>query len=273
MPVSLRLLLLFGTRHGLIGLVASGVIAAVLGGVLVASEPLSGRSALDRSAVGQVLHVEKSDDDEDPAYVVYAWFDDETGRRRRVRSYSDHAVEVGQEVTVRYDHASPDHAAIDGQRTHPEPWWSPLALLPFVIAVPVMAASAFRTWRLRLRLLARGIVTRATVVDRKKHEDGERTSWETTFELETVDRRVVTCAVITDREPPYEVGSAWPLLYDPGWPDHATPLAHLPGAPTITDDDRVIHRASRARTVIIWALLVVWANFVLGLPWAFLTWL
>ncbi|NVB85123.1 MAG: hypothetical protein HOV81_42550 [Kofleriaceae bacterium] len=54
------------------------------------------------------------------------------------------------------------------------------------------------------------------------------------------------------------------LVYDPGWPDHATPLDHLPGSPTIDADGRLSATGPNVRVLILPALFAAIAIVALA---------
>jgi len=97
--------------------------------------------------------------------------------------------------------------------------------------------------RRQLRWLAHGRVAPGTSIASREArwtiDDVPETT--ITFEFE-VDGRAYQCEAHTFEPEQFVAGAAESIVYDPAWPDHATPLRHLPGSPTIGDDDRLTYR-------------------------------
>lgn len=247
MPLALKVHLVFGTSAvkllfalGWTAMVAAVVLAAV-GRVAPLTSP-----SYDGVAHAFVISVEETDEGDSDQQTVAAHFVDDQGTGHVVRSYTTHPPQVGAEVDVRYQRARPEHAVIAGHRSHPWSAWEILILTGFGLFGLVVVVPG-RTKRLALRLLARGVITQGRITGVKKHEPegDEGPSWTVTYELTTADRVGLRRELEMETKPRYEVGETWPVLYDPGWPDHATLFAHLDGQPRIADDGTIAyHRSS-----------------------------
>jgi hypothetical protein len=241
--------MLFGPRTGSFLLVWTVVTLVVSTIVFLDSEPVR-RPDYDRTARGFVAHVEK-DNDESDRYLVTATFHDDGGHVHEVRSYLDDTRREGSLVDVRYEHAHPDHAVIAGGRTRASEWFMPLVILAFLGVGLAFAFRDTKPQRLALGLLPSGVLAQGTVVEHGKNAASKGRTWTTRFEFTTLDQSVASCEVETDRESPYAVGQTWPILFDPSWPDRATPLAHFDSAPTIGADDRITYRRNAFRVGVI----------------------
>jgi hypothetical protein len=241
LPLALRVHVLFGSSGAWFGILWAGLLSY---GLISACGQIEPRHApqYDRVAMGRIVKVQKTDSDSDNhTHTVFAEYRDDRDGVHTVRSYADGERVVGEAVDVKYEHAHPERAVIVGQRTHRFDVFYPVVLAAFGLVGAFIVLWPRKNPRLALRLLPTGAIAPGTVIDRKEEDDGEGTTWRTRFEFASLDRRTYQCQVETSGEPPYKVGATWPVLYDPGWPDRATPIAHLGGAPVVTDDDRVIH--------------------------------
>jgi hypothetical protein len=72
-------------------------------------------------------------------------------------------------------------------------------------------------------------------------------AWIGTFEFTTVDGRAQRCEARTDFRGRFVEGASEIVIYDAGWPDHAEPLRHLPGNPTVSDDRTVTSGVRRGK--------------------------
>jgi hypothetical protein len=271
-PRALALQVLFGRGPGFFLLVWTLVGLVMTTGAFLSSEPLHGPS-YDRTATGFVRHVEKaSSDDDNHTYIVTAEFNDDEGHAHSVRSFVDGTRREGSIVDVRYERHQPEHAVIAGGRTHAGGPAMPFFLIGIMGLGFVVTFRRTANQRLALRLLPHGVVTAGTVVEHDVHDDGENATWTTRFEFTTLDKRTSSCESKTQSDPSYAVGQSHPIIYDPGWPDRATPLAHLDCAPAIDSDDRVTFDGSSVRLALIVAMLAACAVFAVLLPFAFARW-
>lgn len=255
MPRALVVHVLLGGHGQLFGftfLIFSLLLGTVFG---AASEPIIGHS-YDRRAPGVIVRVDDSgaSTGNETIYAVDATFTDDRGAVRHVRSYTSPAPLVDTPVTVRYQYADPEHSVIDGMRTHHFSWWGVLIPLVFVGAGVWILGHGLPESRRALRLMRRGRVADATIVEVREESDGEGSVWIGTFEFTTVDRRTQRCEASTSHETRFVVGTREPVVYDPGWPDHATPFGHLPGSPAISADDVITYRAHPLRLVLVMVL-------------------
>ncbi len=232
----LRWQLWFGghrTRFGLIFL-----LAALVGGALFVphSEPLYQR--YDRMSPGEVVRVgpTKTEVNGDRVMAVDAVYTDATGTRRTVRSYADAPPPtLGQTVAVLHDSGDVDDVKIAGLRTHPAPWWVAMLVMPFIAGGLWLAFGRLGHSRRAVQLLQRGRLTTATRIAQRasRWSRSDRQESIVTFEFTTADGHVQRCEAQAATLAQAVDGGAEPVLYDPGWPDHATALRHLPGAPAL----------------------------------------
>lgn len=203
----------------------------------------------DRMTPGEVAEITPTGTEilGDTVMAVDARYVDHRGVSRTVRSYTDGVTpSIGETVAVLFDRDDPDDVVIAGMRSGPAPWFVSFFLLPFLGSGLWFALGRLGMARRQIRLLERGRLATGTRVahDQDGVELNDRRETIITYEFTTGDGHIQRCDAHTTRPDELLAGTTAPLLYDPGWPDHATLLRHLPARPEITADDTLVHRAN-----------------------------
>jgi hypothetical protein len=134
-----------------------------------------------------------------------------------------------------------------------------------VLGLGILLASVPAARR-AIRLLRHGTLTPGRVVDvrgrARQHAHRPHTEWLVTFEFERAHGDAYRCRVVASEAP--DLGSEGTIVFDPRWPDHATSLDYLPGAPEIDATGGVRLREVRphaaglaALAIALWAVAVI----------------
>lgn len=192
---------------------------------------------------GEVTTVEATSMQENRSTVmaVEAMFEHE-GRRHVVRSYTlGGTPEVGDPVEVEVEKGRPEHARIAGMRTRPFDGFVAFVLIFPLIGLVLASVQLFRARR-PIDLLRRGLVGKATLVE--KHPTNTRINKRTVYRMvfSYQDEREQTFRVEARTHQPelLEDEAHEQVLYDPHRPGYATLVDHLPGAPRVDAQGRIV---------------------------------
>lgn len=196
-------------------------------------------ASYDRVGHGRVIAVSETNQEvnEHRTYAVDARFTDDQGRERIARSYTEEPPSPDDDVSIDFDG---DHAQIEEMRNGKTPSWIVIIAI-FPVAGLWLALARTRRALRTIHLLRCGEVVQGTLVSKTTgglhiNEVPESTL---TFEFVLPGGRVQSCEVRTHEPERLVDDETETLVYDPGWPDHVTPLDHLPGSPTIDADGRL----------------------------------